>query len=65
MIKKATTKSNYDYIKETILLPGFDSACALKQEIRNTIRNCRENNWDLCGISNSGPVVALCFKRCI
>ena len=51
------------YTTEKILIRAFDSASALKMEIRERVRKRAESYWDVCGISTRGAFIYFEFKR--
>ncbi len=56
-------KNGASWAKEKILIRAYDSACALKQEIRSKISQRQRENWELYSMSTRGPFLTLCFRR--
>lgn len=63
MNEKLMQKIIHKCTKENILISAFDSACALKREIRTRIEQRTQQHWSLCGMKTSGGFIQLCFKR--
>ena len=51
------------YTTEQILIKAFDSASALKKEIRERIRKRAESDWDVYGMTSHGAFICCEFKR--
>ncbi len=58
MIKNGTR-----WAKEKILIRAYDSACALKEEIRKKVSSRHNENWELCSMTTRGAFLTLCFRK--
>jgi hypothetical protein len=56
-------KNGTNWAKEKILIRAYDSAFALKEEIRNKIGLRQRENWELFSMQTRGPFLTLCFKK--
>lgn len=56
-------KNGTKWAKEKILIRAYDSAFALKDEIRNKINRRQSEKWELCSMTTRGPFLTLCFKK--
>ena len=56
-------KNGTKWAKEKILIRAYDSAHALKEEIRNKISHRKNENWELCSLTTRGPFLTLCFRK--
>lgn len=50
------------FTEETISIPSYTSAAALKDEIRNKIKERSKSNWDVIEVSVHGSSIRLKFK---
>ena len=56
-------KNGTKWTKEKILIRAYDSACALKEEIRNRVVQRQGEKWQLYSMTTRGPFLTLCFKK--
>lgn len=50
-------------VQDKILIQEFKTATALKQEIRNRIRERKKMNWQLCSLKAQGGFITVIYQQ--